>query len=189
MRHTNLVGVPDANVLVPVVLCDLLLTASVDRELFRLVVSDRILDEVERNLIEKFQHLDPAALTRRVEQTRRATGSADVTGWEQLEPTMPVNAKDRHVFAVAVRHEADLVVTSDRRFATEIAASGHSIIAVTPDELATMLLSADLDAFHGVIDAMAAKRRQPPATSATIIGQLAAYCPNTVAALQHEPRG
>ncbi len=54
----------DANVLVPIVACDFLLTAF-DHGLFEPVVSAAVLDEVERTLLEDFPHIDPDGLRRR----------------------------------------------------------------------------------------------------------------------------
>ncbi len=65
----KLVAVLDADVLVPILSRDLLLTAF-DHDLYVPVVAPRILDEVERNLLTDFRHLDRAALTRRAEQVR-----------------------------------------------------------------------------------------------------------------------
>ncbi|MFZ6003043.1 MAG: hypothetical protein ACOYXM_03850 [Actinomycetota bacterium] len=65
------VAVLDADVLVPILSCDLLLTAF-DHDLYQPIITPKILDEVERNLLRAFPHLDPDALRRRVEQMRRA---------------------------------------------------------------------------------------------------------------------
>ncbi len=48
----------DANVLVPIVACDFLLT-TVDHGVLDVVVSSTTLDEVERTLLEDFAQLDP----------------------------------------------------------------------------------------------------------------------------------
>ena len=53
----------DADVLVPILSCDFLLTAF-DLGLYEPVVSTEAIAEVERNLIEGFPHLDPASLRR-----------------------------------------------------------------------------------------------------------------------------
>lgn len=73
----------DADVLVPILSCDFLLTAF-DLGIYEPVVSTEALAEVERNLTEGFPQLDPARLRRRVDQMRDAlddhfvsTGSLD----------------------------------------------------------------------------------------------------------------
>ena len=68
---TSLVAVLDADVLVPILSCDLLLSAF-DADLYRPVVTATILDELERNLVEHFAQIDPAALRGRVAQVAAA---------------------------------------------------------------------------------------------------------------------
>jgi hypothetical protein len=67
----RLVAVLDADVLVPILSCDFLLTAF-DLGLYEPVVSTEAIAEVERSLVEDFPHLDPAGLRRRVGQMRDA---------------------------------------------------------------------------------------------------------------------
>lgn len=64
---STLVAVLDADALVPLVSCDLLLSAF-DEDLYRPVVTATILDEIERSLLGSFTHLDPVALRDRVAQ-------------------------------------------------------------------------------------------------------------------------
>ena len=89
------VVVLDANVLVPIVACDFLLTAF-DLQLFEPIVSATVLQEVERTLIEEFPHLDPSGLLRRVEHMRGAL--ADQTVDTEVIDGVPdtINTKDRH---------------------------------------------------------------------------------------------
>ncbi|MCZ2109188.1 MAG: hypothetical protein LC118_06445 [Dehalococcoidia bacterium] len=67
----RLVVALDADVLVPILSCDFLLTAF-DLGLYEPVVSTEAIAEVEWNLIEDFPHLDPGSLRRRVSQMRDA---------------------------------------------------------------------------------------------------------------------
>ncbi len=114
----RLVAALDADVLVPILSCDFLLTAF-DLGLYEPLVSSEILVEVERNLVEAFPHLDPDGLRRRVGQMRGALedhvvdpGSLDVN-------SEAINPKDRHVIAAALAGEASLVVTNDKRLRAE----------------------------------------------------------------------
>lgn len=54
----RLVAVLDADVLVPILSCDLLLS-TFEHDLFQPVVTPKILTEVEHTLIDDFAHLDP----------------------------------------------------------------------------------------------------------------------------------
>ena len=68
---TSLVAVLDADVLVPILSWDLLLSAF-DQDLYRPVVTATILEELERTLVEHFARFDPAAIRRRVAQVAAA---------------------------------------------------------------------------------------------------------------------
>ena len=137
---TSLVAVLDPDVLVPILSCDLLLSAF-DQDLYRPVVTATILEELERNLVEHFAHIDPAALQGRVAQvaaalTHHTHDEGDVTG----VVVRSVNRKDRHVAATALTHGADLVVSNDRRLRREINGLNAPLRAVTGDEFAQRLL-------------------------------------------------
>lgn len=54
---STLVAVLDADVLVPILSCDLLLSAF-DEDLYRPVVTATVLDETKRTLVHSFTHLD-----------------------------------------------------------------------------------------------------------------------------------
>ena len=109
------VAVLDANVLVPVLVCDLLLSMF-DAELFQPAVSPTILEEVERSLIVDFPRLDPDGPRRRADGMARALALHvhDVTQ-ENDAALAGINRKDRHVAALALTQHVDLVVTNDRR--------------------------------------------------------------------------
>lgn len=112
----------DADVLVPIVCCDFLLTAS-EVGLVDVVVSEPVLAEVERNLVENFPHVEPARLHRRV-QDMRVFLADQIIGVSDLDTLAEVvNAKDRHVVAAAIEAEADVLDTNDRRLRDEVAAS------------------------------------------------------------------
>ena len=177
---SNVVAVLDADVLVPILTCDLLLT-SFDHDLYRPVITPRILDEVERNLVEAHPDLEPSRLRRRVEHMHRAlklhtradTGSA-VGG---------INAKDHHVVAAALDARADVVVTNDRRLQQEIDALDGPLEALSADEFATGLAASDADAMAAVIDELVAKRVLRPVSRNELLHRLERALPSLVAAL------
>jgi len=68
----------DANLLVPIVACDFLLTAF-DYGVFEPIVSTTVLDEVERTLIDDFPHVDPNGLRRRVAHMRPPSSTRSLT--------------------------------------------------------------------------------------------------------------
>jgi predicted nucleic acid-binding protein len=101
----------DTCVLYPFSLCDLLLRLA-DRELYDPFWSDRILDELARNLAEAGLTAEQVAW--RISQMRQAFPAAEVPAdaVARLEPAMANHPKDRHVLAAAVASGADAIVTS-----------------------------------------------------------------------------
>lgn len=174
---STLVAVLDADVLVPILSCDLLLSAF-DEDLYRPIVTATILDELERNLVTGFTYFDPVALRGRVAQVAAALShhthdEGDVTA----AAVATVNRKDRHVAATALTHGADLVVSNDRRLRREINALRGPLLAVTGDEFAQRLLPDQPDGIDAVIDALVAKRTRRPVTRSELIDQLAGNFP------------
>jgi rRNA-processing protein FCF1 len=185
---TTLVAVLDADVLVPILSCDLLLSAF-DADLYRPVVTATILDELGRNLVKHFAHIDPSALRRRVAQVASALShhthdEGDVTA----AAVATVNRKDRHVAATALAHGADLVVSNDRRLRREINALDAALRAVTGDEFAQRLLIDHRDGIDAVIDALLAKRVRRPVTRNELIDHLAGSFPGLAAELRPRAR-
>ena len=98
------VVVVDADVLIPILPCDFLLTG-LDVAVFELVVTPKLLDEMERHLVTDFAAQDHDRLALRAERVRIALRNYV---HEDLPPTAvveAVNAKDRHV-AMAGGHLA-----------------------------------------------------------------------------------
>lgn len=180
---STLVAVLDADVLVPILSCDLLLSAF-DQDLYRPVITVTILDEVERNLVDAFTHLDPLALRSRVAQVAAALSlhthdEGDITA----AAVATVNRKDRHVATTALKHGAELVVSNDRRLRREINALDQPLQAVTADEFAQQLLADQPDGIDTVIDALVAKRTRRPITRIELADQLTASFPGFAAEL------
>lgn len=175
-------AVLDADVLVPILTCDLLLTAF-EEHLYRPVVTDKILIEVERNLVRAHRDLDPARLRRRVEAMRRALRvniQPDAEGGANVEG---INPKDRHVVAAALDARADLVVTNDRRLRREIAALEGSLRALTPDSFAVDLFDRDRTGLERVVEDLIAKRVRRPVDRAGLVAKLAPAHPGLAARL------
>lgn len=171
------VAVLDADVLVPILSCDLLLTAF-DRDLFQPVVTPKILDEVELNLLRSFPQFDPEALVRRVDQMRRALALHIRDDADEGDAVESINMKDRHVIAAALANAADVIVTNDRRLRREVAALGRPLGAVSADDFAVGLLGHDRDAVEQVIDDLVAKRVRRPVARVELLGRLADTFPS-----------
>lgn len=104
----------DACVLIPMPLADTLLRMAEEPRLYLPKWSQTIMDEVTRNLIQKW-NMRPEKAQRRESELRRHFPEAWVEGFEALIGAMTNDPKDRHVLAAAVRAQADLIVTYNRR--------------------------------------------------------------------------
>ena len=104
----------DACVLIPMPLADTLLRMAEAPRLYLPKWSRTIMDEMTRNLIAKWQ-MAPEKARRREMELRRHFPEAWVEGFETLEDAMTNDPADRHVLAAAVRSQADLIVTYNRR--------------------------------------------------------------------------
>lgn len=182
----QLVAVLDADVLVPILSCDLLLT-TFDHDLYLPAVTPRILDEVERALQTDFAHLDAAALRRRARQVRTALGFHIHPDPGATGAVAPVNPKDRHVAAVALAVKADVVISNDRRLRHQLQALAPPITALTADEFALRLLDQDCDGVSEALDTMVAKRTRRPVTRDELIAQIASPLPRFAAKLREPP--
>lgn len=174
------VAVLDADVLVPILSCDLLLTAF-DHDLYLPIVTPKILEEVERSLLRSFPHLDPDALRRRVEQMRQALALHTRGDTDDDDALEGINRKDRHVVSAALAHDADVVVTNDRRLRHEIVQFSGRLQAVTADQFTIGLLVADRGAIEHVIDELVTKRVRRSVTRVELLDRLAGTFPSFVA--------
>lgn len=108
------VVVLDACVLYPADIRDTLLRGA-DEELLRPCWSERILDEVTRNLVADGR-MSVLQAERLVSTMSDAFPEALVTGYQSIESKMTNHPKDRHVVAAAVAAQARVIVTFNSRF-------------------------------------------------------------------------
>lgn len=175
----------DANVLYGIETTDLLLTMAT-RHLFRPHWSPQILAEVIRNL-GKRPDLDDAAIRRRLDLMNTALPSALEEVPDELAAQMPVNEKDRHVLALAVKLGAQTIVTQNLRDFPEELLAPYGIEAVSSDGFVRSVVEDDPSAVLAAIDAMAARRVRDPKTRADIISSLSRHLPTAMAACEHPP--
>jgi predicted nucleic acid-binding protein len=111
----SLQAVLDANVLLPAPLRDTLLRLA-EADLYVPRWSERILDEVAKNLVESGR--TDTARAARVTETMAAAfpeAMAPTPVISTIEPAMTNHPKDRHVLAAAVGVGAEVVVTKNLR--------------------------------------------------------------------------
>lgn len=168
----RLVAALDADVLVPILSCDFLLTAF-ELGLYEPVASTEAIAEVERNLIENFPHVDPASLRRRVGQMREALEDQLVDVGSADNVPEAINPKDRHVMAAALTGEASLVVTNDKRLRAETESA---------DAFAAHLWELMPDDVEAVINTLVAKRTKRPMATEELVAALSGPFPTMAAA-------
>lgn len=122
----------DACVLFPNVLRDTLLTLA-ERELFRPLWSDAILDEVRRNVLAK-RNVDPAAFDRTLALMNASFDDALVEDWQPIVIGLELpDPDDEHVLAAAITGGAQTIVTFNLVDFPTKQLQSHHVDAVHPD--------------------------------------------------------
>lgn len=151
---------------------DTLLRAAVKR-LYRLHLTEEILDEVRRNLLKSGRIADPRLADRLVEQIRRAFPGSMVEGYSTLMPKMANHPKDRHVLAAAVAAGASVIVTHNLGDFPIQALDPYRVIAQSPDDFLVALYAASPDAMHRILQEQSASLRFPQMSVEEILDRLA----------------
>lgn len=178
-------AVLDANVLYPASLRDTLLRFA-SRAFFVPVRTDRILDEVERNVVADGRVAPANAARLRATMTRVFEDAwIDDEAVCGLEPAMTNNPKDRHVLAAAVASEAQTIVTQDLPGFPEEAVAPYGIQVQHPDEFLLGLFALHPALSVDVVRAQAAALTRPPLTLDEVLDALAiAGVPSFAAAVR-----
>ncbi|WP_158623691.1 PIN domain-containing protein [Corallococcus llansteffanensis] len=175
MIHAPFLVVLDANVLIPLSVCDTLLSAA-QEGLIQIHWTELILEETRRNLVKKIG-LSEGAATRRVAAMKTAFPEAMVTGHEGLIPAMTNSEKDRHVLAAAIHVGAQTIVTSNLRD------FGQKHLPVTlqaqaPDTFLQHLLSQAPQIVLELLRVQAEALRNPPISLTKLLDGLARSVPD-----------
>lgn len=156
----------DTCALYPAHLRDTLLRLA-ERGLYRGIWSADIVEELRRSLIEA--GIPPSAVEHLTTEMKVAFPDAEVTGYQHLIGSMTCDPKDRHVLALAVRANADVVVTFNESDFPRESIEGFEIEVIHPSIFLLDLL--DLDP-KGVVDELekqaAANRTEPKTLSALL---------------------
>jgi predicted nucleic acid-binding protein len=138
-------AVLDACVLYPFTLRDTLLRLA-ELELYEPYWSDRLLDELRRNLVARA--IDEQAADRLIEQMLVAFDGATVPEAQiaAIEPSMGNHEKDRHVLAAAKAIGAERIVTKNLKDFPPEACDSLGIEAIHPDEFLLVLYEMAPDA-------------------------------------------
>ena len=168
------VVVYDACVLFPAPLRDLLIRVGL-AGIVRARWSERILDEVFRNILRVRPELDDKALARTRTLMNAAIPDVVVSGFEPIEAglTLP-DPEDRHVLAAAIRVGAQVIVTFNLRDFPADALEPYGIEAMDPDSFLVDIIDLAPGAVLRVVDEQAKALKNPVRTSVELLDTLVA---------------
>ena len=162
----------DACVLYPSPLRDFLIRVAI-AELVRARWSERILDEVFRNVERDRPDLDPARLRRTRATMCAAVLDSVVDGYEELEGSLNLpDPDDRHVLAAAIHVGARTIVTFNLRDFPASELARHDVVAAHPDYFAVELLMRAPSLVLDVLREQAASLKSPPRSAMDVLGTL-----------------
>lgn len=179
----------DACVLYPFSLRDLLLRLA-EIELYDPYWSQRILDEVTRNLIENEAMPAPKA-ERLAAAMQGAFEAAEVPeqAIAQLEPAMTNHAKDRHVLAAAVAAHAEVVVTQNLSDFRPEDCEPLDIKPLHPDDFLLVLYAKRSEQVRRVIRDQAGDLTKPPVPLSELLDMLSKTVPRFADLIRADLRG
>lgn len=151
----------DACVLYPAPLRDLLLSLAA-AGLYRAKWSQEIHDEWTRNLLENRPDLDPQRLRITCTRMNAAVPDSLVTGYEDLIGSLHLpDPDDRHVLAVAIRSDADAIVTFNQRDFDESELAKYDVYTEHPDEFVSNMIALYTPRVISVVREIRARLRNP----------------------------
>jgi predicted nucleic acid-binding protein len=158
---TGFAAVLDACVLVPVSLADTLLRIA-EREMYRPLWSEKILQETRDAILEVHPDIEPSRVLRRIESMNCAFEDANVVGWEPLVAGLELpDPADRHVLAAAIRGRAEIIVTANLVDFPNEALRPFGIHALSPDAFLVDQLDLDLASVIAALIEQARDSRNP----------------------------
>ncbi len=174
----EIVALLDADVLIPMPLCDTLLSLA-ELGLYLPRWSPQILEEVRCNLVDDGL-CSPAQALRRITLMNDAFPEALTEDYESLIPRLGNDAKDRHVLAAGIRSDADLLVTQNVRDFPLEALLPRRIRPLNADRFLTELVEAgpgnEVRIARRIFE-QAASLKRPLMTHHSVLDRLARHAP------------
>lgn len=167
----------DACALFPAYLRDTLLRAA-QAGLYRLQLTDNILEEVYRNLVRK--GVQEQGAKRLIEEVKRNFPQSFVEQYHLLIPSMPINEKDRHVLAAAVATGAQVIVTQNLKDFPPHLLTPFYVKAQSPDDFLIHLFYFDTEGLIKILINQAGMLRKPPKTVLELLDTLNQHAPKFV---------
>ncbi|MFI8204966.1 PIN domain-containing protein [Streptomyces sp. NPDC085937] len=177
----------DACVLYPNTLRDLLIRVG-QRGFVRARWTEIILDEVDRNIARNYD-VAPEALARRRALMNSAVRDCLVTGFEPLIEGLKLpDMDDRHVLAAAIKANAQVIVTNNRKDFPAHHLTEWGIECKSADDFLLDLIGLDERVVYACVQEIATSRRRPPQSFDDVLGQLERTgLTESVAALRRGP--
>lgn len=170
-------AVLDTCVLVPVVLCDTLLTLA-DCELYEPIWSAKTIRELSEVLQRVHPELSTAAIERRVTHMQTAFPEACIETPEAVIAGIALpDENDRHVVAAAALARAEIIVTENLRDFPHETLSDYRIEAISADDFLLDLLDLDSELAFRAIQRRVATLDNPKMTLASFAQRLARSAP------------
>lgn len=176
----------DACALFPASLRDTLLRAA-EAGLYRMQLTEEILEEVRRNLVQdknvpedKARHL--------INIIKEQFPESLVTYYQHLISAMSNHEKDRHVLAAAIVCKAQVIVTQNLKDFPKSSIAPFEIEVQSPDEFLVHLFHLDPQRLIKIITEQAEDLRNPPITVSELLDILAQHAPTFVRLIRRELR-
>ncbi len=149
----------------------------VQTRLYDIRFTDEILAELQRNLIEK-RRKSEQQVKWLVASITEAFPEQIVRDYRHLIDLMPVNAKDRHVLAAAIKCNAQIIITENLKdFPSQLLAP-YDIVAQSPDDFLIHLLNDNnREDIKRLLTQQAKSLRHPQMTVAEVLDRLAIQVP------------
>jgi hypothetical protein len=171
----------DACALFPASLRDTLLRAA-DANLYRLQLTNDIIEEVRRNLVKR--GMSETSAQKLSETVKHHFPEAFVTQYDLLIPSMPINEKDKHVLAAAVASGAQVIVTQNLKDFPPHLLQPFYVEAQSPDDFLVHLFYFDPERLIKILIHQASELRKPPKTFSELLETLKQHVPKFVNLVQ-----
>ena len=159
---SGFIAVLDACVLYPAPLRDLLLSLAADG-LYRAKWSQQIHDEWTSNLLKNRGDLTTEQLQRCCTCMNTAVSDSLVTGYEDLIDSIELkDPDDRHVVAVAIRSNADSIVTFNQKDFDADELKKFDLYTEHPDEFISNMIEVYTPRVISAVREMRARLKNPP---------------------------
>jgi len=168
----RIIAVLDANVLYPAPIRDFLLRLA-EADLFIPKWSDEIHNEWVRNLLKNRPDLKAAQIEKTCRAMDNAFECANIKGFQSLINELDLPDKDdRHVLAVAIKSQASIIITFNKKDFPARSVKSHAVEIKDPDDFIVYLLKSNkskvLESFSRLVNAL----KKPPQTQGQVLATL-----------------